>query len=82
MRRSGNSFITASFFGQPLPVPGVQPLVHRFRKPPVLIHAGEVYDAVQHQLLRHRSLEAMMPLLHIAVLVTMIGLRLLALQSV
>src|ERR1035437_1815127 len=36
----------------------------------------------QHQLLRHGPLEAMVPLLHVAVLVAMIGLRLLALQAI
>ncbi len=69
-------------FGQPLPATGVQPLEHRFQKTPVLVHAGKIHAAAQHQLLRHCSLEAMMPLLHIAVLVPMTGLCLLALQPV
>jgi hypothetical protein len=47
-----------------------------------MVHAGEIHAAAQHQLLRHSPLEAMMPLLHIAVLVAMPGLRLLALQSI
>src|ERR1019366_2412995 len=69
-------------FSQPLPAPAVQPLEHRAEKPPVLIYAGEIRAAAQHQLLRYSSLETKMPLFHIAVLVAMTSLCLLALQPV
>src|ERR1017187_5127622 len=50
--------------------------------PWILVNAGEVHAAAEHQLLCHSPLETMMPLLHIAVFVAMPGLRLLALQAV
>src|ERR1017187_10278492 len=48
----------------------------------ILIYAGEIRAAAQHQLLRYSSLETKMPLFHIAVLVAMTSLCLLALQPV
>ena len=75
MRRSGNSLITAISSAKPLLSSGVQALQHRCEKRLVLRHTGEIHAAAQHQLLRHSPLEAMMPLLHIAVLVAMTGLR-------
>src|ERR1700758_746428 len=69
-------------FSKPLLPPRVQPLQHRSKEATVFVHAGEVHTAAQHQLLRHRPLEAMVPLLNIAVLVAMSSLSLLALQAV
>ena len=83
MRRSGNSRITA--ISSPSPAV-VRPAFSRSniarRNRRVFVHTGEVHAAAQHQLLPHSPLEAMVPLLNIAVLVAMSSLSLLALQAV
>jgi hypothetical protein len=69
-------------FGQPRPPAGVELLQDLTQKLRVRLAAGEVAAATQHQCLVHRLLETPVPLLDVAVLVSVVGLDLLPRQSV
>ena len=68
--------------GQPRPPPGVELLQDLTQKLRVRLAAGEVAAAAQHQRLVHRLLETPVPLLDVAILVSVVGLNLLPHESV
>lgn len=65
-------------FGQPLPAPGVESLRQPAQETLVLLATRKIAAATQHQGLIHRLLETPMPLLDVAVLMSVVGLDLLA----
>jgi len=69
-------------FGQPLPAPGVQLLRQPAQETLILLAARKITAATQHQGLIHGLLETPMPLLDVAVLMSVVGLDLLADHSV